>query len=769
MQDESCGRCIDPAGNSCDQYMRRFAATKYWVQKDEYSRTFLQAIDTCTKYGFMMAEIASPGEQHIFESFAINDGGLAYWIGAMIDGGVLKTPDNLALAWQPPVIYGRPDDGEKAVQVYGNGLWLYSLKTEYSLAVCQYPWNHPCLQESLNAVSVTVKPIGNLHDPNNANCDEPFYQKTQFVRTGPNSRYLMPKDLIHVSNIQAYAACRHLGLEPAVVVNLVDWRLLLAVMESKMLYKKGAYFRFALGAFDVHEEGVFVDLNTNTSVTFQAFNLLQRNDYYDELKNCLRKPLLCSSQEDSEEEVSPREFTFVHSDMEPAKFLKFVDESPKRYYFGSYYSYQKTFSEAKRICAANNMQLLDFIKDDVNESKQIIGLIQKLFEHEGVLSRGWGMSWTSGIFPNGYRAGSKFQFENGVEWDFDENEGHWEWLPEWGGVVVQNPQAERCMLLVGGEERRTPLFVRPVVCNLQNYFICYHDKEIPTKKPKVKTTTTPPSSRATGNETVDKIARCNGEPVKISFASGGLTNEEVKELIRDSQKYNFSMEYANGLNIRDESKWRVDHVKGMGWLTQKICPDELVPREYINLLMNFIMIFYHNAKDEKIPEGISAKIWDKMKVMYAKCGEETESIEMRAVGGLAKFYMGQDGDEYPIYIEEETYDSYEYLDYVMEGIWFIHQLTAAACYKTMNSKSRWVTDYHLAFRNDWMDVLKEWWITPAETNYGLLFGDMELQTAIRQGIQDRMFPRPLTLNDMDDRVGMDLNVKTGKVLEILAE
>ncbi|ODM87458.1 hypothetical protein Ocin01_19224 [Orchesella cincta] len=112
----------------------------------------------------------------------------------------------------------------------------------------------------------------------------------------------------------------------------------------------------------------------------------------------------------------------------------------------------------------------------------------------------------------------------------------------------------------------------------------------------------------------------------------------------------------------------------------------------------------------------------------------------------------------------------------MEGMWFMHQLTAAACYKVAESKSRWVTDYHLAFRNDWTEVLREWWVQPSESNYGLLFGDMELHSAIvnlrscaqvaftRLGIQDRMFPRPLTLDDEDGLVGGDLNSKIGHEL-----
>ncbi|CAL8133245.1 unnamed protein product, partial [Orchesella dallaii] len=161
------------------------------------------------------------------------------------------------------------------------GEWHYTPSEMMRGVVCQYPWNPPCLQESMKALSGRVDPVGWLDDPNNSNCTQSMFQGTQFIRTGPNSKYLMPKDLMFVRHLAAYRACRKLGLEPAVVSTFHDLVYLsIDVVQGKGLIRNKLLFKFALGGFDVYHEVVFADVSTNRTMPLQIFDLRRKNDYY---------------------------------------------------------------------------------------------------------------------------------------------------------------------------------------------------------------------------------------------------------------------------------------------------------------------------------------------------------------------------------------------------------------------------------------------------------------------------------------------------------
>lgn len=88
------------------------------------------------------------------------------------------------------------------------------------------------------------------------------------------------------------------------------------------------------------------------------------------------------------------------------------------------------------------------------------------------------LSWTSGKFSKKFGPDELFNFEGtGETWIKKENRGPWQWIEK--HFVINNTD-EICMLIVNGSSS-TMVKIRPVVCNLRNYFICY--KDIPEETP----------------------------------------------------------------------------------------------------------------------------------------------------------------------------------------------------------------------------------------------------------------------------------------------
>lgn len=85
-------------------------------------------------------------------------------------------------------------------------------------------------------------------------------------------------------------------------------------------------------------------------------------------------------------------------------------------------------------------------------------------------------SWTSGKFSNKFGKTESFTFEaTGETWSHEDRTSHFSWVDE---KFILNPTDEICMLIVNGTTSSRAR-IRPVVCDIRNYFICYKDIEQP--------------------------------------------------------------------------------------------------------------------------------------------------------------------------------------------------------------------------------------------------------------------------------------------------
>lgn len=79
------------------------------------------------------------------------------------------------------------------------------------------------------------------------------------------------------------------------------------------------------------------------------------------------------------------------------------------------------------------------------------------------------VTWTSGKFVREFSSKSSFDFEStDDQWEYADNKGHWEW-----STLVNNKDEELCMAVVSS---KAPHEVRPIVCDMPNYFVCFKSK-----------------------------------------------------------------------------------------------------------------------------------------------------------------------------------------------------------------------------------------------------------------------------------------------------
>lgn len=162
--------------------------------------------------------------------------------------------------------------------------------------------------------------------------------------------------------------------------------------------------------------------------------------------------------------------------------------SSKRIYYGS--TTQKSWMDAQNFCEVKGYKLLSFIKDKPESTKEVHEVIEKFVKKIGLPSFAK-FIWTSGQFSKKYGTDQSFLFHStGETWKFSDNRGHWKWTIK----LLKNPERERCMLIV--DVRNNDLYIRPVVCELVNYFICYdeaHESTTPTEPPTTESSTDEPS------------------------------------------------------------------------------------------------------------------------------------------------------------------------------------------------------------------------------------------------------------------------------------
>lgn len=69
-------------------------------------------------------------------------------------------------------------------------------------------------------------------------------------------------------------------------------------------------------------------------------------------------------------------------------------------------------------------------------------------------------------------------------------------------------------------------------------------------------------------------------------------------------------------------------------------------------------------------------------------------------------YEGEGGN---INVANEKADKIPVLDYMLEGLWYMFELTAVTCYRSTGSQILWLSNYFNYFRKDFTDVFKKWW------------------------------------------------------------
>lgn len=85
------------------------------------------------------------------------------------------------------------------------------------------------------------------------------------------------------------------------------------------------------------------------------------------------------------------------------------------------------------------------------------------------------LSWTSGKFLKKYGNKESFTFDNtGETWTHKDNQNHWNWIEQ---RFIMNASDELCMLIVNASSSALTT-IRPIVCDMRNYFICYKDQQV---------------------------------------------------------------------------------------------------------------------------------------------------------------------------------------------------------------------------------------------------------------------------------------------------
>lgn len=340
---------------------------------------------------------------------------------------------------------------------------------------------------------------------------------------------------------------------------------------------------------------------------------------------------------------------------------------------------------------------------------------------------------------------------------------------------VQNPKDETCLVLLHDG------FVRPVVCNMKHFYICWARRPPPapsntstststttTEPPPTETETTTKSPAAVNN---DKITQCDGAVTKVVFTNDGIPPEVMVSLVVDSINYGFRHGYASGMKIKPESSWRVAHVTGMGKMTKHTCSGSThVSPAFINVLKNLIMLYYNSYPE--LGRGKDAtEFWEKQAKQYSKCYSDTSPPPFRLVGegDLATSFSTAEGGTEKVKIRwEKADDKFEALDFVLEGLWFLFQVTAATCHGKAELETSWLAEYFYNFRNDWTFQFQDLWAAHSGINFGVMFGDVELSDNLYNlracaaaafetaHIGDRLMVRPLLLGETF-RITEDLN------------
>lgn len=65
--DPVCNQCKDQDGNPCNDVIRRFSNTRFWLMKGDKTGSFNEAVETCQRLGFEIAEINSEADQSNLE------------------------------------------------------------------------------------------------------------------------------------------------------------------------------------------------------------------------------------------------------------------------------------------------------------------------------------------------------------------------------------------------------------------------------------------------------------------------------------------------------------------------------------------------------------------------------------------------------------------------------------------------------------------------------------------------------------------------------
>lgn len=120
----------------------------------------------------------------------------------------------------------------------------------------------------------------------------------------------------------------------------------------------------------------------------------------------------------------------------------------------------------------------------------------------------------------------------------------------------------------------------------------------------------------------------------VSFAPGGLTEDDIIGLIKTGIALNFSDELVSkNLAVKESAKWRIRHVHALGAHTKAVCPETILQPEFINLITNFIMIYYNSIEESSVPDE-RVIFWRKMERKYMQC--QNESLNFTTSGGLVR-------------------------------------------------------------------------------------------------------------------------------------
>lgn len=138
--------------------------------------------------------------------------------------------------------------------------------------------------------------------------------------------------------------------------------------------------------------------------------------------------------------------------------------------------------------------------------------------------------WTSGHFPEKYGMNQEFIFAgSGETWEYSKHGQHWDWVQN---KLIMNPTEEKCMLIVDIQEK---FVIRPVVCDLTNYFMCYEEVFAPPPEPEPTTTTTSTTTEPSSLETTRVPKDSKSE--ENQFSGETTTEESTTETEGTSQNF----------------------------------------------------------------------------------------------------------------------------------------------------------------------------------------------------------------------------------------